>query len=218
MQYQAVVLLVAAGATTMPSGPRHGRWPRVQPMQASVTFANLARDTVDTPYFTVIRDVAGHVAYTVECHNGHDNEERKIDYSGDFQCGVFAAAGDGTVANLLASATKDEESTDWFNRGRMLSTQLVGRCADYPEYGAIRHFRFRGLRVTFAFSDLQWGAMIRGSPALNAFMFTLSAVPDPTAHTTEAAIVHVVKPPASCDRISSWAWVSGTWSGVVVAA
>jgi len=199
MRYQAVVMLLASGATAITPGPRHARWPRVQPMEASVTFTSLATDTVDTPYLTVIRDVAGHTAYTVECHNWHDDDEHKIDYAGDFQCGLFAGSGDDTVANLLASATKDEESSDHENRGLMQSAQLVGRCAGYAEYGATRHFRLRGLRVTFAYTDLKWGAIGQGSPALDAFTFTLSAVPDPTAYSAVAAVARVPKPPASCD-------------------
>jgi hypothetical protein len=99
MRCQAVVMLLASGATAMTPGPRHASWPRVQPMQASVTFNNLATDTVDTPYFAVIRDVADHVAYTVECHNLRYDDDHKIDYAGDFQCGLFAGSGDDTVAN-----------------------------------------------------------------------------------------------------------------------
>lgn len=183
------------------ASPAVPHWPAIQPVRASATFTNLAVDSVDTPVSMEIADAAGHPAYRVECHNGYYDDEHTIDYSGDFQCGLFAARGD-TVANLLPTATRDEESSDWFNRGRMLASQLAGRCASYPEYGAIRHFRVRGMRLTFEFRKLAWAPSTGAQPRLNGFTVDLSADPDPSAHTRQAAIVRVVKPPASCEPIS----------------
>jgi hypothetical protein len=176
-------------------------WPIILPAHASAVFANLAHDSIDTPFSMGITDAAGRLAYRVECHNFYYNNDEKIDYSGDFQCALYAAHGD-TVVNLLASATKDEQSSDWFNRGRMLASQLAGRCGSYPEYGAIRHFRLRDMRVTFEFDNLEWAPSTGAKPRLNGFMFTLSVNPDTSAHSSQATVVHVRKPPASCDPIS----------------
>jgi len=47
------------------------------------------------------------------------------------------------TGNLLAANTSDERSTDWWNRGRMRSSQLLGECLAYPEYSTDRNFKLR---------------------------------------------------------------------------
>jgi hypothetical protein len=185
-------------------------WPIVQPLSAAVTFTNPGKNGTDTPFTAVIRDTGGKIAYTVECHNGNYDDESKINFSSDFQCALFSNGRDTlqeTDFNLLVSPTKLEESSDDYNRAVMISQQLAGECADYPEYGAVRTFRLRGMLVTFKFTDLQWAPpspapsiprAYSGYSRLRAFTFTLSVARDPTAKTPRAEIVHIRRPPAFC--------------------
>jgi len=45
-------------------------------------------------------------------------------------------------------------SRPYQTRGKVLGNDLVGACADYPEYGRVRHFRLRGFELTFEFTDI----------------------------------------------------------------
>jgi hypothetical protein len=36
-----------------------------------------------------------------------------------------------------------------------LIDELIGDCANYPEYGRVRHFRLRGMELTLQISDLK---------------------------------------------------------------
>jgi len=80
-----------------------------------------------------------------------------MNLSGDFQCGLFALKGTTrTSGNLLAADTKNELSTDWWNRGRMRAAQLRGECLKHPEYSTDRRFKLRGMLLTLRIADVKW--------------------------------------------------------------
>jgi hypothetical protein len=175
-------------------------WPDIQPIDTSVTFVNPGAGGHDTPFEIAIRGVNGTDLYSLECHNGNYDDESLIDFADDFQCGLFTHGADSaseTNFNLLASDTPDEQSSDWFNRGRMLAQQLRGECAQYAEYGAVRHFTLRRMRVTFAFTDVRW---IAPTPqvGLERFTFRVTAAVDDSAQTAQAEQVQVKRPPPVC--------------------
>jgi hypothetical protein len=176
-------------------------WPRIQPLskQWRVDGAATADET-----FGVVTDITsenGTPLYRVECHNGNYNGQIPMNFSGDFQCALFAIK-DGAVAspNLLAADTPDERSADWWNRGRMRSEQLRGGCLRYPEYSTERHFKLRGMLMTLRFIDVQWQPQIGRSDdrLLEGFTFVLRAVPDKSADSFRAQISHGGQPPRSC--------------------
>jgi len=175
-------------------------WPLVEPLREQQTFNDLGKNNADTPFLVFLKDAKGASVYKLECHNGNYENESEISFSGAFQCVLFAVEGTKlTSGNLLAVDNKDERSTDWFNRGRMLSEQLRGECAGYPEYETVRHFKLRGMLITFQFTDLEWTKPNdQNKPQLNKFTFGVSVVPDKSAQTAAAEPVKGAKPPNSC--------------------
>lgn len=190
--------VIAASKKNKPRS--HNEWPPIRPVEVSRTLNN--KTTIaDTPFFLSIKDVHRVTIYRLECHNGNYENGSKINFSGDFQCALFAIKNGSRVSgNLLATNTKDELSTEWWNRGRMRSAQLRGKCLDYPDYSTDRIFKLRGMRLTLRFTKMKWGRnkSREHGPVLTGFTFTFKAVPDESAHTANADVVGAPAPPASC--------------------
>ena len=178
-----------------------GNWPVVRSLRETRTFTNVGKDNVDTPLRALIKDSAGVSVYSVICHSGNYEGRGEINFSGDFQCALFAVKGEArTSGNLLAVDAKDERSADWWNRGRMRSAQLRGEWLAYPEYSTMRHFKLRGMRFTMRYWDIEWSASKdqQGNPRLGQFAFSLDVSPDRTAHTNAAQRAVGPEPPAQC--------------------
>jgi hypothetical protein len=177
------------------------KWPVIQPLEEKRVFIAPGRDNADTPFVASIKDSEGVPVYKLECHNGNYDDESEMNFSGDFQCALFAVKNKALVSgNLLAANTKNERSTDWWNRGRMRSAQLRGECLKYPEYSTARHFKCRGMLLTLRFADVGWSSTKdqQNNPLLGKFTFTVNAVPDPTAKSSVAEEVEGPVPPTSC--------------------
>jgi hypothetical protein len=179
---------------------QNNSWPVVEPLHERRTFNGIAKSNADTPFLVYLKNTEGVAVYKLECHNGLYENDTGIDFSGDYQCVLFAIDGNKVrTGNLLAVDNKDERSTDWFNRGRILSEQLRGACAGYPEYESVRHFKLRGMLITFQFTDLEWARLIdQNKLILNKFTFDVSVVPDKRNQTAAAEPVKGAKPPNSC--------------------
>lgn len=176
-------------------------WPMIKSLSEKRTFVDPGAHKKDTPLIALIRDTRGVVVYKFECHNGNYEGESEINFSGDFQCALFALRGNAhATGNLLVSDSKDERSTDWWNRARMRSAQLRGKCLGYPEYGTSRHFRLRGMLLLLRFSDVRWSSEAdeQGDPQLREFTFSLDVVPDARAQSSTAELLEGPKPPSSC--------------------
>lgn len=157
-------------------------WTVIRPLEEKHAFD--AKDGADTPLFTFILDTLGIPVYKVECHNGNYPDDSEMNFSGDFQCALFAVKGRNLLSgDLLAQG----------NRARMNSAQLRGDCLQYPEYSTERHFKLRGMRITLGFSEMKW------TPGkLAGFTFTLQAVPDESALNGTAEAYAGPEPPVSC--------------------
>jgi hypothetical protein len=174
-------------------------WPTIRPLHEIHTFDSLANGA-DTPVLVFIKDATGVPIYKLECHNGNYEDDSGYGFSGAFQCVLFAVHGDKpTSGNLLADA-EDQQGTSWWNRGRMRADQLRGKCFAYPEYSTLRHFRLRGMLITFRFSKIEWATTTGedNNPAIDKFTFSLDAVPDEAAHGSVAEVPKSPKPPDSC--------------------
>lgn len=135
---------------------RASKWPVIQRLEEKRVFMNPGQNNADTPFVALIKDNSGVPVYKLECHNGNYEDESEMNFSGDFQCALFAYNGTTRVSgNLLAANTRNELSTDWWNRGRMRSAQFRGECLKYPEYSTARHFKLRGMLLTLRFTDVQ---------------------------------------------------------------
>ncbi|HEX4025360.1 MAG TPA: hypothetical protein VHX52_11785 [Steroidobacteraceae bacterium] len=193
--YAVVALVSAFCALAQPVA-----WPVVRPMRAMRTFVNPGRGHADTPFVAMLRDVTGLAVYKLECHNGNYRNVSELKFSGDFQCALFATRGTAVMSdNLLAANTGDAASANRWNRGRMRAVQLRGQCLTYPDYGAERRFKLRGMLLTLQFTGLQWSAPgIQGSPMLNKFTFSFRVVPDTSATGWVADVPGGPRPPDAC--------------------
>jgi hypothetical protein len=190
----ALLLILALASTAQTTD-----WPAIRPLHGIHAFDGLANGA-DTPVLVSIKDVTGVPIYKLECHNGNYEDDSGYGFSGAFQCVLFAVHGDKpTSGNLLADA-EDQQGTTWWNRGRMRDDQLRGKCLAYPEYSTLRHFRVRGMLITFRFSKIEW-ATARGddnNPGIDKFTFSLDVVPDEAAHGSVAEVPKGPRPSESC--------------------
>jgi len=185
----------------MVSSAQASKWPIIQPLEEKRVFTNPGKDNTDTPFVALIRDTEGIPVYKLECHNGNFDDESEMNFSGDFQCALFAVKGsDLASGNLLAADTKKEQSTDWWNRGRMRAAQLREECLKYPEYSNTRHFKLRGMVLTLSFTDVKWGIARdkQNNLPIGSFTFTADAAPDAAAQNSRAEQLHGPKPPTFC--------------------
>jgi hypothetical protein len=177
------------------------RWAVIRPLEEKRVFINPGENNTDTSFMAFIKNNNGVPLYKLECHNGDYDDESEMNFSGDFQCALFAMKGTTpTSGNLLAADTKNELSTDWWNRGRMRAAQLRGECLKYPEYSTDRRFKLRGMRLTLRFSDVKWGPRKdqQDEPLLAGFTFILKAVPDESVQSFRAEVPSAPKPTTAC--------------------
>jgi hypothetical protein len=177
-----------------------GGWPVIQPVHAEYVFVAPKYKGLDTPFVIYFKDQADTQRYKFECHDGEYTDDSEIDFSGEFQCAFFPFMGMTVSAvNLLASDTKNEQSTDWWNRGRVRAEQLRGDCLTYPEYSTLRHFRLRGMALTLSITHIEWSPN-KGSqePVLAGFTLDVDAVPDMGAKSPMAERAEGPRVPKSC--------------------
>lgn len=177
------------------------KWPIIRPLEKKQVFIDPGQNNADTPFAAFIKSNDGVPVYKLECHKGNYDDESEMTFSGDFQCALFAIKGRTlTSGDLLAANTKDELSTDWWNRGRMRAAQLRGECLKYPEYSTDRRFKLRGMLLTLRFADVKWGPRKdqQGEPLLAGFTFLLKVVPDESAQGSRAELPAGPKPPSAC--------------------
>jgi len=126
-------------------------WPTVRPLRETFAVSDPARAVIKT----TITDNAGGALYLFVCRAGNDESVPDVNYSGDLDCRLMDAALDERETNLLLE-TDAPNVAAWYSRGRMFARDLMGECAKYPEYGAVRHFRLRGMLLTMYFKSVHF--------------------------------------------------------------
>lgn len=197
LKIRSLPLVLASAASLFAQA---SKWPVVQ-LEEKKVFINPGLDNQDAPFITFIKNSSGIPVYKLECHNGNYENETEMNFSGDFQCALFAVRGTTrTSGNLLAARTKNELSTDWWNRGRMRAAQLRGECLTYPEYSTDRGFKLRGMLLTLRFADVKWSSRKnqQDEPRLARFTFLLKVVPNESAQSSQAEMPTDPQPPKPC--------------------
>jgi hypothetical protein len=123
-------------------------------------------------YYMAILDTDGKLAYQFECSDYVG--DKKIDRYG-ILCGLFAAE---SQIDLLEDGVDPYSRMD---RAQILADQLNGKCASYPEWGAVRHFRLRGFELTLKASNAE---LVRGDfrdHAIKKVKLQVSVRPDSSA-------------------------------------
>jgi hypothetical protein len=172
--------LLVVPALVNNSQPHHS-WPVIAPYSEVFTFTDgeFANASV------ILKGKDGHPLYRLECHT-FSYSDPDFDYSGDFECRLVSLYSKEPWSTLLTD--EPQQSRDWQSRGRFLASELEGACDKYPEYGAVRHFRLRGMQLTLEISDFklvskeiaksQSGDPI---PRFQSFRLHIKATPDTSA-------------------------------------
>jgi hypothetical protein len=153
-------------------------YPRVTPAVGTATF--VVDQASDLRVSTV--DERGNEAYSVQCSAG-------IGENGLGQWGVLCQlAQAGKKLDLLADGIDPYSRRP---RGLIVPDQLVGKCSEYPEWGAVRHFRLRGMELTLRMKNLvrkkdQGQPMRSDAGPLARFDLQVVVRPDPTATSAVA--------------------------------
>lgn len=186
--WAGLTLLKNPTAVAPPQG-----WTPVQPLHADYHYVR-PKPGEDTSFSVFLTDAAGHKLYKFECHAGGYDDTSEMTWSGDFQCALFPYRIDTvTPVNVLAVDSRDEQSVDWWNRGRLLAKQLQGGCLQYPEYSTQRHFKMRGMDLTLSYTDIAWAG-----DKLDKFTLSLDVTPDADAKDPLAQPAVGDRPPKAC--------------------
>jgi hypothetical protein len=127
-------------------------WPEIEPFNKSFTFISRNQMFLHFP----IVDRAGKELYFVECASPFADDERvkQYAYSRDFECRV--ALPDATLLpNIQLLALNSKIDKEWQSRGGFWWSELVSACSTNPDWGAVRVYRFRGMRLKIQLSDIK---------------------------------------------------------------
>jgi len=124
-------------------------WPDIAPLEVSVFFADASKAAA---LFKIL-DAKGKPLYILDCRNWRMASGSDFDYSGDFECRLTSTYARDPTNTLLS---EPQHTRNWESRGRVLGNELINKCANYPEYGRVRHFRLRKMKITFSFDELSF--------------------------------------------------------------
>lgn len=208
------ILLVQIVALTVTGSPTEGdecsgRWPAIQPIKKSYHFVDHSNMVVKLQILGVDGTP---FLYLLECYlNAYDYVfgYRNFDYSGDFECRLTSLYSEAAQYRTLLFEDKNA-NRDWFSRGVFLTEELSGECAKYPEWGRIRHFRLRGMKLTLEVKNFQieLGSKNENAPwgrdRVKELDLEVTVASDPTAKSEIAEPVGLARPPLSTD--CKWSW------------
>jgi hypothetical protein len=165
-------------------------WPEIASLRKSFSFSSASNASAAV---TILgKDGTPHL---LECHTYEHETDPEFDYSGDLECRLKSLYSEDTYPTLLTEERKP--TRDWQSRGRVMVEDLEGSCADHPEWGRIRSFDLRGMKLTLSLSDV---AIVPGGVGpigrtLGSFSFEVSAAPNPAAKSSIAARTPYEEPP-----------------------
>lgn len=201
----STVAILAAGllAQATPPPKAAARWPAIVPLHATIDVSQYAPMAAFTIFGTNRKPT-----YLIECGTGAMNDAHSGDnprddyvyyYSGDWDCGLKRVGEKRPVPPTLLAEGGEGRDVGWPNRGRFYAEELAGRCADYPEYGSVRHFLLRGMRISMSVTHVRTETPMperqtRAVARFLSFRFDLRVEPDPAATTPLAQPPEVEDP------------------------
>lgn len=174
--------LICIAVSAIPQTACAQRWPIVRSQRDTL----VVNETGARQAAWTFRDTLGRDAYRLTCASFGYRGDADFEYSGDFECRLTPLYAETSYSTLLTD--NPNQSRDWESRGRFLADEIFGARASYPEYGAVRHFRLRGMRITLSLTDIVFdttpgGRSANGLIGLSAFRFAFSVEPDSTSRT-----------------------------------
>lgn len=159
----------------------HYRWPEIARAQESYHFDDPENARVDLK----LLGLSGEPLYRLACR-GRRQFDSGFDYSGDFECLLKSEYSNDHYDTLFTYNPRQERS--WESRGRFSWDDLYHPCPASSEYGLVRHFRLRGMRLTLSVSNVRWRPVKKqkrdSAPTPESFGFTVQVEPDQEALST----------------------------------
>lgn len=182
-----LLLVVLVGCKSAASQGEQGlRWPSIQNVDLSVALPPAgAAKYIDTFIFSK----GGEPLYRLVCRGGDDEYRAKIEaetdvssYGPDLLCILNVGRRESDVSLL-----SEDDASAIHSRGHFYRESVEGKCGEYPEYGRIRHFRLRGMRIELRMTPASW---TKASPAMEGDasgrtdeVFSIRATNDAAART-----------------------------------
>ena len=127
-------------------------WPQIKAFDQNFTFAVRSKMFLRFP----IESLHGKELYVVECASPFAEDKRAglYAYSRDFECRV-SLPGAALLPDIQLLAFNSRIDKEWQSRGGFWWSELTSACAGYPDWGAKRVYRFRGMRLTIDIFDVR---------------------------------------------------------------
>ena len=159
------------------------KWPKILPMNKTVQF--IAGKNTSSKIKIMGKNEKP--LYLLESYiNAWEFDSNDFNYSGDFECRLTSLQGDNNGYPTLLT-NNPNPARDWDSRGRFLLEDILGRRADYPEYGRLRHFRLRGMVLTLFIKNIEvsQGSQFKNGPGnlgkIKKLELEITVTPDSTA-------------------------------------
>jgi hypothetical protein len=186
-------LLLLGSPTTSPVR-RPFLWPQVVRLEVNYKFPIASQADVDLP----ISSSAGETLYRFRCLPDFPSKNGTIAGLG---CYLIPANGhDEGLESATLLNDNPEEQRIAHGRGQMWTDFVRGNCASYPEYGAERHFRLRGMKITVRMTDVKFGPnkefqdSARTVRTIASFELAVNVVPDRDAVSAVSEPISVSPP------------------------
>lgn len=185
-------------------------WPEIAPVSGEVTF----QDPENAVLAVTITDRQQNPLYSLTCQSGGAPEDRSFYYSGLFHCRLVALHPDAYVYTYVSSLLAEEmpQTADWEGRSRFLLNDVVGQCANTPDWGAERTFLLRRMRIQVGLRNVHLVGNTQGF-VVAPYSVTYSVVPEANAETSIARASSVPEPawfnrPANTEIPNAPWWVN----------
>jgi len=178
------MLLLGQIAVFLPASSTQPKWPAVKAFRKRFFFPETKKARLNL----IIRGADGQKLYRLHCNGASTLESEDADAWADFSCHLHSLYSKDHVESLLIETQSGFEAQ---SRGEFWSGELIGQCAEYPEWGRVRNFGLRGMRLTVEISDMHFAPdprdpMHRTGNLLRSFRFEVSVLLDPLAVTETA--------------------------------
>ena len=139
-------------------------------------------DGIEAKVDLTIQEVGGRKLYRLHCRPDSYEPGDPGPFTGEFDCHLHSLYSDDPYESLLIEDPLDSVEIH-SSRGAFLASELEGACGKLADWGAIRTFRVRGMRIRLEISDLRIGKSHGEgiSTSFDSFRFAVGVQPDPSA-------------------------------------
>jgi predicted RNA-binding protein with PUA-like domain len=174
-------LALCGSARLSARGPVPFRWPNVLPLRETFYFHDAGRAKIDL----TIRTIEGSPSYVLHCRAPSFVLADDVAFGGDFDCHLHSLYAKDSYESLLIDDPLDPAEAH--SRGEFWVEDLAGSCRNYPEWGAVRNFHVRGMRIRIELTDLEFlhskaaEKKSAGVSRLRSFRVLIAVSPDDSA-------------------------------------